>query len=119
MTEIVAKRVYEEPQSSDGFRVLVDKLWPRGVKKEALQFDAWNKEIEPSRQLREWFHQNKEENWDGFKMKYEAELKQSEAVKDFAEMIKIYEKVTLLYAAKDPNRNHLLILIPFLESLVN
>ena len=59
MTQIRIKRVYEEPNATDGYRVLVDRLWPRGIKKEHLKYDVWEKDITPSPELRKWFHEDK------------------------------------------------------------
>lgn len=106
MTTIRIKRVYEDPQPSDGYRVLVDRLWPRGMKKEYLKYDDWEKELTPSPALRQWFHQDRERNWDLFVGKYREELGQSEAVPAFLAKIKGKETVTLLYASRQPVHNH-------------
>jgi len=115
MVQIRLKRVYEDYEESDGYRVLIDRLWPRGVKKEHLHYDLWAKDITPSPALRTFFHVNPDERWDMFVAKYKEELKDSQAVKDFVEKIKEYPVVTLLYASKDPVHNHALILKDFLE----
>jgi len=115
MTQIKLKRVYEDYDEKDGFRVLVDRLWPRGIKKEHLHYDVWAKDITPSSTLREFFHENEEERWDTFKAKYLEELKASSAVNDFIDQIKKYPIVTLLYASKNAEHNHALILKDFLE----
>lgn len=65
MTQIRIKRVYEEPDATDGYRVLVDRLWPRGIKKEHLKYDVWEKDITPSPELRKWFHEDQAEHWEG------------------------------------------------------
>lgn len=62
MTQIRIKRVYEEPDATDGYRVLVDRLWPRGIKKEHLKYDVWEKDITPSPELRKWFHEDHKRN---------------------------------------------------------
>jgi uncharacterized protein YeaO (DUF488 family) len=115
MTQIKTKRVYEIYSEEDGIRILVDKLWPRGIKKEDLKYDIWEKDIVPSDSLRKRFHEDKINNWDKFKSQYHQELLDSESVKTFIERIRQYPMVTLLYAAKDAERNHILILKPFLE----
>ena len=115
MTEIRLKRVYEDYDNSDGFRVLVDKLWPRGVKKEELHSDLWAKDLTPSTGLREWFHQDIPGRWDSFVSSYQKELAESDSVKSFTETIKQYPVVTLLYASKDSEHNHALILKNFLD----
>lgn len=116
MVQIKLKRVYEDYDETDGFRVLIDRLWPRGMKKEHLHYDLWAKDITPSPALREFFHENEEERWETFKAKYTAELKNSAAVKDFVDKIKEYPVVTLLYASKNHEHNHALILKDFLEN---
>lgn len=65
MTQIRIKRVYEDPDAADGYRVLVDRLWPRGMKKEHLKYDAWEKDITPSPELRKWFHEDQAGHWEG------------------------------------------------------
>lgn len=116
MTQIKIKRVYEDPDTSDGYRVLVDRLWPRGMRKEYLKYDVWEKEITPSPELRIWFHQNQEEHWEKFAAMYRQELESSEAARRFIESIKPYDTVTLLYASKEPVHNHARILQQFLQA---
>lgn len=102
---IKIKRVYEEPQSSDGFRILVDRLWPRGVSKERAKIDLWLKEISPSKELRKWYHNNFDQ-WNEFKKKYSDELKSSpKAVAEIKKLIKSNKIVTLLYASTKENNN--------------
>lgn len=115
MTDIKLKRVYEDYESSDGYRVLVDRLWPRGVKKEHLHYDLWAKEITPSPDLRKFFHENPDKNWELFVSKYQSELNKSTSVNDFIEKIKDYPVVTLLYASKDLVHNHAIILKEYLD----
>jgi uncharacterized protein YeaO (DUF488 family) len=115
MTQIKTKRVYEPYGKEDGARILVDKLWPRGIKKEKLKYDIWAKDIGPSKQLREWFHEDKAGNWKKFKSRYSRELEASGAVSDLVEKIKRHKTVTLIYAAKDQEHNHVLILRPLIE----
>lgn len=115
MTEIKLKRVYEDYDEKDGFRVLVDRLWPRGMKKEHLHYDLWAKDITPSTALREFFHENEDERWETFKEKYTEELEQSPAVKAFIQKIKEYPVITFLYASKDTEHNHALVLKSFLD----
>lgn len=119
MTEIKMKRVYEPYDSKDGIRVLADALWPRGIKKETLNYDFWEKDIAPSKALRQWFHHDKNKNWDAFTLQYNQELEKSAAIKEFAERMEQYKTVTLIYAAKDPEHNHVLILKSFIEKLLN
>lgn len=115
MTQIKIKRVYEEPAETDGYRVLVDRLWPRGVKKENLKYDVWEKDITPSPDLRKWFHGDISERWKEFTAMYEKELEDSAAMKAFLAEIASYKVVTLLYASKEPVYNHARILQQYLE----
>ena len=98
--EIKLKRVYEEPDEKDGYRILVDRLWPRGLTKEKAALDLWLKNIAPTTELRKWFNHDPEK-WKEFQKKYLKELKENkEAVDTLKEHLK-KETVTLLYAAKD------------------
>lgn len=115
MTTLKLKRVYEDYDESDGLRVLVDKLWPRGVKKESLKLDMWAKDLAPSAELREWYHEDIQDHWNEFRNHYIHELSDSEAVKDFLKQIRGQSTVTLLYASKDAEHNHAIILKSFLE----
>ena len=114
MTEIKIKRVYQPEEETDGYRVLVDKLWPRGIKKENLHYDLWAKDITPSTALRQWYHEDGNARWEEFRKQYLQELKSSSAVKDFVEKISGQAIVTLLYASKNAAENHALILQEFL-----
>jgi len=118
MTQIKLKRVYEEMDDSDGFRVLVDRLWPRGMKKEHLHYDLWSKDITPSPDLRKWFHNDPTDRWDSFAAMYTKELSQSEAVKKFIEIIRPQNTVTLLYASREPEHNHAKVLKAYLDKMV-
>jgi len=116
MSEIALKRVYETPSPKDGCRILVDRLWPRGLSKEEAHLDEWNKDLAPSSDLRKWFH-HEPELWKDFSEKYVQELHESNLGKDFLEQHKDQEKITLLYAAKDEEHCHPIILKRYLESL--
>jgi len=115
METVQIKRIYEPADDADGKRILVDRLWPRGVTKEAAQLDEWMKEIAPSVSLREWFHHDPSK-WEEFKVKYMFELKQNSAVKDLLDIINKNNKVTLLYAARDEQHNHALVLHQFIDT---
>jgi uncharacterized protein YeaO (DUF488 family) len=119
MGTVQIKRIYQPFENTDGKRILVDRLWPRGVKKEAAQIDVWMKAIAPSDALRKWFHQDKDASkWTEFKVKYLLELKQNTAaVNDLLDLISKNEKVTLLYAAHDELHNHALVLHEFIDEL--
>ncbi|HEV2412653.1 MAG TPA: DUF488 domain-containing protein [Candidatus Saccharimonadales bacterium] len=107
------KRIYEATSSEDGYRVLVDRLWPRGVSKDKAKIDLWLKEIAPSSELRTWFG-HKPERFHEFARRYEAELDNNPAVKQMREIIKDHHKVTLLYAARDTENNHASVLYNYL-----
>lgn len=118
MTKLKLKRVYDDYSPDDGYRVLVDKLWPRGVKKESLKFDEWNKVITPSTTLRKWYHDDMKNRWNEFKTYYLRELNESQAVSAFIDSIKQYPEVTLLYASKDKEQNHALILKSYIDEVL-
>ena len=118
MTQILLKRVYEENTPEDGFRVLVDRLWPRGIKKEVLKMDLWAKEATPSSNLRTWYHQDPENRWDEFTLLYYKELEGSSAAVELAEIVKKHSVVTLLYASKAIEHNHAQILKVYLDQLL-
>ena len=115
MTRINIKRVYEQPDAADGYRVLADRLWPRGMKKENLKYDLWAKDITPSTSLRMWFHEDPAERWKDFAAMYRKELSESPAVKEFVEQMSKYPVVTLLYASRDKEHNHARILQEYLQ----
>ncbi len=108
------KRIYDEPSPQDGFRVLVERLWPRGLSKERAQLDLWLKDVAPSPALRKWFN-HVPAKWVQFQKRYAAELKdKKEAIKLLKEKAK-EGMVTLLYAARDTEHNGALALQRFLE----
>lgn len=112
---IKIKRIYEEKSKDDGFRILVDRLWPRGVSKEKAHLDLWLKEIAPSNELRKSFGHDPEK-WEEFQKKYLAELKlKKEFLKQIKQIIKENKTITLLYAAKDTEHNNALVLKKFLS----
>lgn len=115
MTQIKIKRAYEAPSAADGYRVLVDKLWPRGIRKENLPYDLWAKNIAPSTALRQWYHTDRDNKWNEFRRKYIDELQSSPAVRDFLRQISGQKTVTLVYGTKSPTENHALILQEYLE----
>lgn len=113
---IKIKRVYDDPEPDDGKRYLIDRLWPRGMKKEDLKMDGWIKEIAPSTDLRKWFHHDKQK-WEEFRHAYQSELERNEAWELLAEEVK-NGNVTLLYAAKDREHNHAMVLKDFLDDRI-
>jgi uncharacterized protein YeaO (DUF488 family) len=110
---IKLKRAYEPPAKSDGQRILVERLWPRGITKEKAKIDLWMKEIAPSPELRKWYAHDIEK-WAEFKERYLTELKQNkDQLLRLQELIK--EPVTFIYAAKDEEHNSALVLKDLLE----
>ncbi len=110
--EVFLKRAYEEPARTDGFRVLVDRLWPRGKKKADLRLNAWVKEFAPSTELRKWFDHDPK-RWLEFCKRYKAELRNPEAKKAIADTVHAaqkYSAITLIYAAKDTEHNEAVVL---------
>lgn len=111
---IQCKRVYDDVAETDGHRVLVDRVWPRGIKKEDLQADEWRKELSPSSELRKWFNHDPK-RWAAFYQKFHAELKnQDEAIQAVLKACN-GRTLTLLYAAKDEMRNNAVALKMYLE----
>lgn len=98
MTRIRIKRVYEAPAPDDGCRVLVDRLWPRGVRRDALHCDVWARDLAPSAGLRSWYHADPGDRWEEFRRRYTDELRASQAVREFVRGIEGVDTVTLLYA---------------------
>ncbi|TPF87485.1 hypothetical protein BW13_00005 [Bifidobacterium sp. UTCIF-37] len=112
---ISIKRVYDEPDSQDGYRILVDRLWPRGMTKERAALDLWMKGIAPSNDLRKWFGHDPARFTD-FANRYRAELDANEeTVDELRRIILTHGKVTLLYAAKDPDVNHAAVLRDYMD----
>jgi uncharacterized protein YeaO (DUF488 family) len=111
---IQTKRVYEQPADNDGSRILVDRLWPRGLTKEKAKVDLWLKEIAPSTELRQWFgHEPKK--WRGFRGRYETELRHNSELIEMLKTIAKQGTITLLYGARDEKHNEALVLKQFLE----
>jgi len=114
--KISVKRIYEKPAKDDGARILVDRLWPRGIAKAKAKLDLWLKEIAPSDDLRKRFHGHPDE-WAAFKRAYFAELKKPEAKAVIKELRRHLRAgpVTLLYAAKDEEHNNAVALLAWLR----
>lgn len=112
------KRAYDKPSLTDGQRVLVDRLWPRGIKKENARIDHWLKELAPSDGLRKWFHSSA--NWIIFKKRYFKELSTPKASADLETLYGLlseYDRVTLVYASKDSERNNAVALKELLDGM--
>jgi len=109
---VLLKRVYEEPSPEDGARVLVDRLWPRGLTKEHAALDAWLKDLAPSDELRKWYHAHPQQ-WSKFREKYLKELSNDAAHGALQQLYDLKEKrprVTLLYASKNEEHNNATVL---------
>lgn len=103
------KRIYDPPEESDGYRVLVDRLWPRGVAKDKAHIDLWLKDIAPSNELRKWFAHDPAK-WNGFKQRYLEELKANDTAVEVLKSHLAKGDVTLLYAARDREHNEAVVL---------
>jgi len=114
MTSWRIKRIYEEPAGTDGYRALVDRLWPRGISKETAHLDEWCKDVAPSTEARRDFGHDPS-RFEEFRDRYRAELKASGAAEVLVERLADQPVVTLLYAAHDPRFNHAVVLQEVLE----
>lgn len=113
---IKIKRVYEKPEKVDGWRVLVDRLWPRGIKKEDAHVDVWMRDVAPSDALRKWFG-HEPEKWGEFQKRYRSELaKKKELIAELKKMEKEHGALTLLFGAKDEEHNQAVVLADGLKS---
>ena len=113
--EFRLKRIYEPHARTDGCRVLVDRVWPRGVSKDEAALDLWLKEIAPSASLRKWFGHDPQ-RWEEFTARYRAELERNEATVDrMLELAKKHPTVTLLFGAKDEEHNQAVVLRDYLR----
>ncbi len=109
MSAVAIKRAYEPPTSDDGFRVLVDRIWPRGVKRQEARIDLWLKDVAPSTALRQWFG-HLPAKWPGFQDRYRAELAGNAAFDDLLAAARQHQRVTLVFAAKDVEHNNAVVL---------
>jgi len=116
---VTIKRVYEPPAPSDGIRVLVDRLWPRGLSKERAEIDEWVKEIAPSNELRRWYHARPDQ-WQAFRKKYLLELTEQDHLEGLQRLYELAHKkkqLTLLFASKNETLNNAVVLKELLEGL--
>ena len=118
MSTVQVKRIYDPKNETDGFRILVDRLWPRGLKREEANVDEWLKGVAPSTDLRKWFNHDPEK-WEEFRQDYTFELRHCmSSVHDLVDRIKKHKTVTLLYAANDEKYNHVVVLEKFINNLM-
>ena len=106
--QVALKRAYEQAADSDGMRILVDRLWPRGIKKENAKIDLWLKEVAPSTELRKWFN-HQDERWTEFQQRYLKELKDNPALVEL-QALAAAGKVTLIFSTKDEKKNSAVVL---------
>lgn len=116
MTQVYCKRVYLPASDTDGFRVLVDRLWPRGIKKENAHVDMWAKALAPSTELRKWFGHDPE-RFEEFARRYEEELSANAEAGALLKEIRTHDVVTLLFGAKDENHNNAVVLSRVLQNI--
>jgi|SRR5690625_559638 len=116
MSAFLIKRIYEKSEAGDGYRMLVDRIWPRGISKEKAKLDEWNKEIAPSADLRKWFN-HEPEKFEEFRKRYKEELKEKtddlHRIKELAKE----KQICLLYGAKDEKHNQAIVIKEVLEKL--
>jgi uncharacterized protein YeaO (DUF488 family) len=115
---VTIKRAYEKPTRSDGRRVLVDRLWPRGLSKQSAKIDSWLKNLAPSNELRKWYHTS--EDWTQFKKRYFQELRSPEASVDLEALYSMMEsspQVTLIYSSRNLERNNATALKELLDGM--
>ena len=110
------KRAYESPSPEDGYRVLVDRLWPRGVSKEEASLDDWLREIAPSDDLRTWFDHDPE-RWEEFRKRYRSELDEHREALHFLARLAADGKLTLVYGAKDREHNNAVVVKEYIEEM--
>ncbi|MEO8759321.1 MAG: DUF488 family protein [Bacteroidia bacterium] len=115
---IKTKRVYEKPLKKDGCRILIDRIWPRGISKKVAKLNDWNIKIAPTVTLRKWFNHDPE-LWAEFQKKYVAELKKNEAVAFFVKNHLDTKVITLIYAGNDKEHTHALVLQQYLVEKFN
>lgn len=114
--KIRVERVYDDPEGkTGGFRVLVDRLWPRGEAKAKFHYDLWAKDITPSTDLREWYHADKDNRWEEFKTRYLAELKANPDTHDLVRTLENHPDIVLLTAVRDVEHSHVPVLEDFLK----
>lgn len=106
MSEIKLKRAYDPLSPVDGYRIYIDRLWPRGLSHETFNYDMWDKDIAPSTELREWFHADPQNRWLEFKAKYIEELKANPAFATLQKIVAEHPTVTLLYSSHDKEHNN-------------
>ncbi|MCL5730782.1 MAG: DUF488 domain-containing protein [Candidatus Thermoplasmatota archaeon] len=108
------KRIYEDYSPSDGYRILTERLWPRGISKEDAHIDLWVKEVAPSTELRKWFN-HEDAKWDEFQERYKKELSESHHFEDLRRIVSSHENVTLIFSSKNESHNNAVVLYNMLK----
>lgn len=116
MTDYRLKRAYEPEDPSDGFRVYIDRLWPRGLSHETFHYNLWDKDIAPSTELREWFHTDPLNRWQEFEKKYTEELKTNPSFASLKQLLATKPVVTLLYSSHDQEHNNAVVVYDLLKA---
>ena len=114
---IKIKRVYEKPDIHDGLRILVDRLWPRGIRRSTSNIDLWIKDVAPSIELRKWYS-HEEKKWPEFEKKYKEELKENKGFDKILDIVQKADPVTLLYSTSDKEHNNAVVLWKVLEKRI-
>lgn len=110
-TNIRIARVYDDPEgTTGGFRVFVDRLWPRGESKAKFHYDLWAKDITPSTELREWYHADRQDRWEEFRKQYGAELRANPHLSELISTLKNHPDIVLLTAVRDIDHSHVPVL---------
>ncbi|MGM9827521.1 MAG: DUF488 domain-containing protein [Muribaculaceae bacterium] len=107
--KISIKRAYEAESPNDGYRIYIYRLWPRGLSHSTFRYDLWDKDIAPTTELREWFHENPDSRWPEFEKRYKAELQNNPAFRNLVKEIADKPRVTLLYSSHDSEYNNAVI----------
>lgn len=116
MTEYRLKRAYEPCAPEDGFRVYIDRLWPRGLSHSTFHYDLWEKDIAPSDELREWFHTDPDRLWPEFKKRYTGELESNPAFAALRRLMSTKPIVTFLYSSRDERHNNAVVVYDLLTT---
>ena len=119
MGNIQIKRAYEPESPSDGFRVYVDRLWPRGLSHETFHYNLWDKQIAPTTELREWYHADPGQRWAEFARRYGAELAANPGFEALKNVVSGKNAVTLLYSSHDEEHNNAAVLRDALRKVLN
>lgn len=109
MTILKLKRAYEPSSEDDGYRVFIDRLWPRGFSHETFKYDEWVKDLAPSNDLRHWFHENQDTRWQEFEERYKTELLNNPGWPEFIESISRHPVVTLIYSSHNETENNAIV----------